>query len=258
MEKTVSYEFGFQQQIEEDIALQATVFSRDIRNLVATDLIVETYKQGTKYSQYINRSFGQVHGITLSLEKRYSNNFSAFLDYTYQIAQGDASDPQNAYNASKGSHPREPAKQLVPLDWDRHHTINVSASYSPQGPSNWGMTLVGKYGSGLPYTPQDRSINTGFENDGRKPDFYTVDLSAFKAFQLSPKTQRRILLTLNVQNLLDTKNENSVYTDTGRAGYTLAEQTAHATDWNTLDEYYNDPGYYSTPRSVKIGVKVEY
>ena len=88
--RTVSYELGFQQQMTTDIALKTTLFARDIRNLVATDKIVETYSAGTKYSQYINRSFGNIRGITLSFDKRYANNFSAFTDYTYQVAMGDA------------------------------------------------------------------------------------------------------------------------------------------------------------------------
>jgi hypothetical protein len=259
MEETTTYEFGFQQEIFQDVALQTTLFYRDIRNLVATDRIVETYSSGTKYAQYVNRSFGEVRGITLSFDKRLANNFSAFVDYTYQVAMGDASDPQSAYNALHGANPREPEKQLVPLDWDRRHTLNASVTYVTPGESNWGVTLLGKYGSGLPYSPVNQGIRTGFENDGRRPDFYDFDLSAFRAFVLTPKTQRKLVLTLTVLNLLDTENEDNVYSDTGRAGYSQDELRATpVAGINTLDEVYINPSYYSRPRMVKIGARIEF
>jgi hypothetical protein len=248
MEETVTYELGFQQQIAQDVALKTTLFARDIRNLVAADRIIETYSAGTKYAQYVNRSFGSVNGITLSFDKRYADNFSVFTDYTYQVAKGDASDPQSAYNAQHGEHPREPEKQLVPLDWDRRHTINAGVTYATTGPGDWGATLVAKYGSGLPYTPQDRGIRTGFENDGRKPEFYDLDLSAYKSFPLAAKSVQKIVLTLNVLNLLDTPNEDNVFASTGRAGYTAFPET----------EYHSDGRNFSRPRMVKVGLRTEF
>ena len=260
MEETVTYEFGFQQEITEDVALQTTLFFRDIRNLVATDRIVETYSSGTKYSQYVNRSFGEVKGLTLSFDKRFANNFSAFLDYTYQIAEGNASDPQSAYNDLKGNNPREPEQQLVPLDWDRRHTINTSVTYATPGRSNWGGTVVAKYGSGLPYSPQDNGIRTGFENSGRRPDYKNVDLTAFKSFGFGPElTPQKIVVMLTVLNLFDIKNEDNVYASTGRAGYSSDEnQAVEVPEINTLDEVFTNPTYYSRPRMVKVGLRYEF
>lgn len=256
MEETVTYEFGFQQQIHEDISLSSSLYFRDIRSLVATDRIVETYSSGTKYAQYINRSFGEVKGITLSLDKRMANNFSAFVDYTYQIAEGNASDPQSAYNDLKGNNPREPEQQLVPLDWDRRHTFNASLTYSKPGARGFGATLLGKYGSGLPYSPTDDGIRTGFENDGRRPDYYNMDLNAFKAF---PVGRQRVLLTATIQNVFDIRNEDRVYSDTGRAGYSVVENDAvEVPEINTLKEVYPDPSQYSRPRLVKLGVSYEF
>jgi len=256
VEETVTYEFGLQQQIYEDVSLSAALFFRDIRSLVATDRIVETYSAGTKYSQYVNRSFGEVKGITLSLDKRMANNFSAFVDYTYQIAEGNASDPQSAFNDLKGNNPRDPEQQLVPLDWDRRHTLNASLTYSSLGVNGYGATLLGKYGSGLPYSPTDDGIRTGFENDGRRPDYYNLDLNAFKSFKVGAQ---KLIVTATIQNVLDIKNEDRVYGDTGRAGYTIIENGAvEVPEINTLDEVYPDPSQFSRPRLVKLGVSCEF
>lgn len=258
MEETVTYEFGLQQQLTQSVALNTTIFFRDIRNLVATDRIVETYSSGTKYSQYVNRSFGEVKGITFSFDKRFDYNFSAFVDYTYQVAEGNASDPQSAYNSLKGDSPREPESQLVPLDWDRRHTLNGSFTYSIPRADGWGVTLLGTYGSGTPYSPDDRGVRTGFENDGRKPDYYNVDLSAFKNFPFGNSGQKFVLL-LTVQNLADIRNENTVYNTTGRAGTTTQDDTLpEDSRWMTLAETFNNPSHYSRPRMVKVGVRYEF
>ncbi len=252
-EKTVTYEFGLQQEIIQDLALQVDIFARDIRDLTSTDKIV-ALQGGYKYNQYVNRDFGQVRGITLSVDKRYANNFSTFVDYTYQVAEGNASDPQAAYNASKGD--REPEKELVPLDWDRRHTLNATLNYSIF--DNWGFSVIGKLGSGLPYTPEYQGIRTSFENDGRKPAFWNVDLTAFKSI---PLKRRGLKLTLetSILNLFDTKNENDVYRDTGRATYSQEELLAYEVPQiNTLGEYWMRSDWYSRPRQVRVGLSFEF
>jgi outer membrane receptor for ferrienterochelin and colicin len=252
-EKTVTYEFGLQQEIVQDLAVQVDIFARDIRDLTSTDKIV-ALQGGYKYNQYVNRDFGQVRGITLSLDKRHANNFSAFIDYTYQVAEGNASDPQAAYNASKGN--REPEKELVPLDWDRRHTLNATLNYSI--PDNWGFSVIGKLGSGLPYTPEYQGLRTSFENDGRKPSFWNVDVTAFKSLSLK---RRGLKLTLeaSILNLLDTKNENDVYKDTGRATYSQEDLLAYEVPQiNSLAEYWMRTDWYSRPRQVRVGLSFEF
>jgi outer membrane receptor for ferrienterochelin and colicin len=255
VEKTVTYEFGLQQGIGRDLSLNVNLFFRDIRDLVSTDTMVATYEAGTYYTQYINRDFGTVRGITLSLDKRYSNNISASLDYTYQIAEGNASDPQDAYNASKGN--IEPLKQMVPLDWDRRHTLNLNMNYFI--PDNWGLSVIGSLGSGLPYTTEVKQIQLQIENDGRKPMYWNMDLSAYKDFILSQRTRKKISLILTIKNLFDTLNENNVYRDTGRATYTEEPSISlEVPEINTFDEYFTRPDYYCRPREVRVGVQFQF
>ena len=67
---------------------------------------------------------------------------------------------------------------------------------------------------------------------------------------------REISITANVYNVLDIRNEVSVYSDTGRSGYSLIPTyTAEDPNWdyNNLSEYLNRPGYYSSPRQIRIG-----
>ena len=52
--------------------------------------------------------------------------FSAKVDYTYQVAQGNASDPNQVFNNSQSDPPVETTKKLVPLNWDQSSTLNIA------------------------------------------------------------------------------------------------------------------------------------
>jgi predicted Zn-dependent peptidase len=62
-----------------------------------------------------------------------------------------------------------------------------------------------------------------------------------------------------VYNLFDLRNELNVYTDTGRAGYSLVSQyVAQRNEWvNTLSDWLSRPEYYSEPRKVLAGFDIE-
>ena len=87
-----------------------------------------------------------------------------------------------------------------------------------------------------------------------------MDLNAFKSFGFGPRnSEQRFVITLTVLNLLDIKNEDNVYSSTGRAGYSSDERQAVEVPWiNTLREVYTNPTYYSRPRMMKVGVRYEF
>ncbi|MCK5330335.1 MAG: hypothetical protein KAK01_02925, partial [Candidatus Marinimicrobia bacterium] len=70
-----------------------------------------------------------------------------------------------------------------------------------------------------------------------------------------------------VYNLLDQRNEKYIYTDTGRAGYTYINRSSQEPQIEphygeagvkTWEEYYHRPHYYTAPRSVKIGLSIDF
>lgn len=255
-QRTVSYEIGLQQQLSENIAIDITGFYKDIRNLLGTE-IHKTYSQDL-YALYINRDYGNIRGITFTLKKRYSNYVSGALDYTYSVAEGNASDPNTAYYDQRAG--REPEKQLVPLDWDQTHTLNLSLNISK--PKDWGVSLIAQYGSGLPYTPTSagiqgfQNLQTVFENSNRKPDRFNVDVKMRKEVYFN---KLQFSLFCNIYNLFDIKNEDYVYTDTGRANYSLTQlRTTDTPGPNTIDEYFIRPYYYSAPRSIRLGMAISF
>jgi outer membrane receptor for ferrienterochelin and colicin len=255
-EQTINGEIGVQQQLTEDLSVDVTAYLRDIRNLTGTradEIII--FGGSAKYSKYVNSDFGFVKGIVLTVNKRFGGGMTATLDYTYQVAKGSASDPQEARNAVAGG--SLPEVQLNPLSWDQRHTLNVTASYAaPQ----WGVSVIAQYGSGSPYTPRRAAdITSLLTNSQLKPAFFNVDLRAYYELLLDPL---KLVFFARVFNLFDIRNENSVYDDTGRAGFTADENRVELTNprqrINTLAEWYRQPRYFSEPRRIELGMNLEF
>ncbi len=250
-ERTIGYEIGLRQQLGEEIAIDVTGFYKDIRNLLGTE-IHELYTLGDKYARYINRDYGNVRGLTFTLNNRATSLVNFSIDYTLQVAEGNASDPDAVFLDNQTDPPLESEKRVVPLAWDRTHVLNFQIGL--QRPPKWGINLLGKLWSGLPYTPDAQGAQLlPFENSARRPAEMTFDLRAFRRLNLPGL---RVAVNMNVDNLFDRRNELIVYGDTGRAGYTLAVNPARGP--NTVEEFLIRPDFYSPPRQVTAGVTVEF
>jgi outer membrane receptor protein involved in Fe transport len=250
-QQTTAYEVGLQQQLTNDIAVDVTMYYKDIRNLIDTE--IRNYLNGAaEYARYVNLDYGNVKGIAISLEKRLSSNFSTNVDYTFQIAAGDASDPQTVFQNNQTNPPLETPKTLVPLNWDRTHSLNMTITYGTR--NDYDISIIARAGSGLPYTPSQSSYRSAGVNSARMPAFYNIDLYATKYFELM---HRKLSLFLKVYNLLDAKNPQSVFTDTGLPDYTLSMIHDPAPQGvNTLAEYFTRPDFYSPPREVLVGFQI--
>jgi outer membrane receptor for ferrienterochelin and colicin len=255
-EQTINGEIGVQQQLTDDIAVDVTAYLRDIRGLTGTSgEQVIIFGGSSSYSRYTNSDFGFVKGIILTLKKSFAAGLSATVDYTFQVARGSASDPQQAQKAVAGG--AQPELQLTPLSWDQRHTLNVTGNYSA---STWGVSTIAQYGTGQPYTPRStQDISTILTNSLVRPDFFSIDLRAYYEFLIDPL---KLVAFVRVFNLLDRRNEVNVFDDTGRAGFTTNEALARATNpaqyVNTLDQWFTVPVHYSEPRRIEFGLNLEF
>lgn len=252
-QRTTVYEIGLQQELGADLGITVTGYYKDIRNLLGLQI---HQKLGiTNFGEYVNRDYGAVKGITVSFEKRIAGNLGANVDYTYQVAQGDASDPHTDFINSQAAPPIPPNKQLVPLDWDRKHSLNVTLTLG--SPDNYSAGLIGRLGSGLPYTPALENSRTGLENSDNRPPFFDTDMYLTKYVRF---LDRLFSIFLKIYNVFDTENEVNVFTDTGRAGYSLESTRIQEPPRgvNTLQEYFTRPDFYSSPRQIIVGASVSF
>ncbi len=267
-ERTIAYEVGLQQELNGQFGLDVTLFYKDIRNQLGLEAVKTVDAVG--YYRYINRDYGNVKGFSLSLEKMRTGLLSGSIDYTFQYARGSASNPDflqliEVATRMSGESIQFPERQILALDWDQRHTLNLVLSLTK--PGNWGMSCIATAGSGLPYSPssveQLALPDREFKNSARKPMQFNVDLKANKQFTMGTLTYS---LFFRVYNLLDRLNENSVYRITGRATQNarlpydqlVQMQMLRQGGQFTMSEWDNEPSWFSEPRRVQAGLAVRF
>lgn len=240
-ERTTQYEFGYKAEITDAFGADLSVFYKDIRDLLGVEFI-STYS-AAEYARFTNVDFGNISGATLSIGYR-RGIFNSSLNYSYQTALGNSSDPrETATRAAAGADPRP---RVVPLAWDQRNTINAMIGFSD--PGNYSATVIVRLQSGQPYTP---SITPGFggeiePNSGSKPSSVIVDLRAEKQLKLSGLS---FSLFARVTNLLGATFSNGfVFGSTGSAEYSLVPSQ----DRNTLA----DPSRFYAPRRIEVGISL--
>ncbi len=254
-QKTATYEIGLQHEVTKDVALELTTYYKDIRNLLGMESYT-MYETFTQYARYVNRDYGQVFGFTVSLEQRSSDFLTTSVDYTYMLAEGNASDPKDVYLKSVTSPPTEVTKQLIPLDWDRTHSLNITATAHDR--DRWNLGLIGTFASGVPYTAEKNDNYFGPANSERKPFFVSFDLNFSVSFKLA---KMKATFFSNMYNIFDIENDIQIYTDSGNASYTRSMSTKTddmITGINTIRDYYYRQDYRSAPRKVVLGIQVEF
>ncbi len=265
-QQTVAYEIGLQQGLSADIGINVTLYYKDIRNLLGIRFeeiapgVGENF-QGSRYGRFTNRAYGNVRGMTLSFERRARvgaagrAGLGLNVDYTFQIAEGSESDPRDVFLIEGALDGNSPATQLNPLDWDRRHQLNVRVGVGEADRAFGLVSLVGRLGSGLPYTPSRRGEATSAPNSARRPAVASVDLFATRQVRVGGL---RPGLFLRVYNLFDTANLTNVYSDTGLATPNLQSYNAAPAGLNTRDAFLLRPDFYSAPRQIQFGASVDF
>jgi outer membrane receptor protein involved in Fe transport len=242
---TIAYEFGTEMALAEEVVADVTVFYKDIYDYIAAKFYDVDPRP---YMAIVNMDYANSRGIEFSVTKRFSNHYSASANYTYSKVEGNADDWMAHFweyqNASVTG--QIPPKKTVTLEWDQPHTLNFQLDV--RWVDNWGMNIIGSFGSGLPYTPTDpRGKHIGEWNSARKPWTGTVDVRLNKDFKFFGITER---LYANVWNLFDRKNVIEVFEDSGKPDY--------STNPGVSEEGMHRPDYYGPPRQVEFGLQLMF
>lgn len=241
-ERTVQYEFGYKNAVTDWLGISVNLFYKDIRDLLGVQFI-QTYTSA-QYSRLANVDFGNVTGFTLSLDQRRVGLVSSTIDYTWQMAQGNSSDPQETATLAAANQDARP--RTVPFNWDQRHTLNVTVQLSQ--PESYSVSAIMRYASGQPYTP---SVASGFgslieTNSGRKPNGFLMDLRLEKYFIVAGWN---LSVFARVFNLFDTTFFNGfVYGNTGSPAYSITP----AADRNSII----DPTRFYPPRRIEVGISM--
>ncbi|NQT27491.1 TonB-dependent receptor [candidate division KSB1 bacterium] len=251
-ERTVQYEIGLWQELMPGMGLDVSLFYKDIYDLLTLN-IYTTYNQ-ISYGLYGNKDYGNARGLEVKYDAAFGP-FAAGFNYTLQYTRGVADNPATTF--SRAGESKDPISTLIPLNWDQRHTLNMQVGYNAK---NYGLTLIANYGSGMPYTFTPIGENplsqvNLYPNNSQKPGTFSVDLRTQYEIQLKWGIKTR--LTLVVYNLLDRMNEYGVNPQTGRANQAIildSQLASHRSDFNDYNDRIQNPGSFSAPRMVKLGV----
>jgi outer membrane receptor protein involved in Fe transport len=262
-ETTISYELGLRQEIGFKTKIEIKGFYRDARNYVTSSIPIDL-GDGKSYYTYINKDYSNSRGVILMLYKQFSNYIGWQFDYTFQVAEGANSNPNEEFGAVLAG--KEPTRSIIPLDWDQMHNLNGSVTAAYKG---WGLNTIFQYGSGYPYTPvitnyeQQGEVlsNVLLRNSRRKSSTFRMDLKFFKNIRIGSFNGRAYI---NVYNLTDRRNQNFVYADSGSSDETIEKNRAEIISPfeplrpNTMDQFFNRPEWYDEPREIQLGLQFSW
>ncbi|CAG0986259.1 MAG: TonB-dependent receptor plug domain-containing protein [Bacteroidetes bacterium] len=297
-EKTIDYELGFQQKINNFSSLKLSGFYREMRDMIQVKNVIGAYP--VSYKTYGNLDFGTVKGTTVSYDLRRVKNISIRASYTLQFADGTGSDATTSLNLVNSGQPN--LRTIFPLSFDQRHAFTGVLDYRFAGGKNYNGPVIGgkeifadaganfsfRMGSGTPYTKQSNIIPYGLYSQGntqtvgslngsRLPWIYTVDLKVDKNLDLqlgkAKEGEEVKMAALNVYiqvlNLLNTKNVLSVYPTTGnpdddsylndpRYEPFISSQNDEQSFRDLYSLKLQNPGYFSLPRRVRLGVVLNF
>jgi len=256
-ERTTAYELGLQYALTSSWKIEATIYYKDIKNLLGQEIVNTVDKK--VYARYINRDYGNTRGFAFSLLRQFADQFGLTIDYTYQVARGNASDPNAVFFNNQTQPPVEPEKQVIPLDWDQRHSLNGSLILGD--PRGFTLSIIGRFSSGQPYTPTNpgSQLSSQLANSETKPARLNLDVNISRELQVAGYKARIYAKGFNV---LDRLNAKSVYSSTGNAFHpyrTLGEAEVLAMNPNfSSAEVDLRPDYFDPPRRIIVGIDLRF
>ncbi len=291
-QRNTDYELGFKQALTDNSALEISLFYREMRDMIQLQQVTQAYP--VNYTQYSNRDFGTVKGLTLKYNMRRVKNFSFDVNYTLQFADGTGSNSASAANLINFGQPD--LRTTLPLSFDQRHQLTANALYmygrgkAYNGPKSLekilggtSVALTATAASGRPYTKHSEvttQVTTGQNvsppiagsiNGARLPFNFRFDLKLTKNFdvQLTKKKKNPMSIYLQVNNILDTENILAVYGFTGNSdddgylssavGQTVAQNQINQETYELLYGYKVDnPNFLSRPRTIRLGLTLGF
>lgn len=291
-ETTIQYDFGFRQQIGENLAFDIGAFYKDIRDQIQQQQIsAAPGAQHQAYYAWVNGDFATTSGVSLKVDLRRTERVQASIDYTYSDARGTGSAPNSSFRTIWQAPTETPylPKYTTALDFDQTHrgALNIDYRFAPNdGPEiggmhpfeNLGLNLLFTFNSGHPFTRVDENSYDNRRqpievlNESRTPWNFQLDARLDKTVSIANLDLNFYIWMINV---LDTKNVTDVFIQSGSAsddGYlstitgnqSVQQYEAYGSVFTDLyrDYYYalnimNAP-LYGTPRQVRVGLRIDF
>lgn len=248
-QRSTTYEIGLQQQIGRYIGIDLTAYYRDVRELVGTRLY-EARTGGDTWGRYENTDFGRVRGITLATKIASDKGLTGSVNYTFQLARGNASDPKQAFFDAQQNN--EATRDLIPLSWDQQHNISGVLTYAE---GRFSAGLLSFFTSGYPFTPQDIQRNNIdlLRNQARYSAEFVLNLRSSWTLEIAGAKGQLFFLGENLLNFYRQDREPKIF-----ASEIKAHEDNGNTLINTLVDFRTNPTVQRAPRLLRVGIQLTF
>ena len=244
-QRSTQYETGLRTRIGNQYLLTVNLYYKDMFDYIASKRYDADPSQ---YAIYKNMDYANSRGVEMSFQRLYSAGLDWEINYTLSRAEGNAPTSDYHWYVAEwaNGYDWQDFNHTYTMPWDQTHNINFRLNYI--APSGLGLSMIGSYGSGFPYTPEDaRARPIDKQYSGRMPSTSNVDLKLY--YDLKMKNLN-IRLFGDISNAMNKANVLAVDNTTGEPDATLDSGQPAIYVWK--------PYYFSPPRHIEIGISVAY
>lgn len=214
-QKSIDYEIGFKQKLNETSAINISAYYSEKRDQIQSYRFTGAYP--STYYSFDNIDFGTVQGFTLGYILRAEKNLTLRANYTLQFAKGTGSSAGSNLAIIASGQPN--LRTLTNLSFDQRHRISATFDFRYEGGPNYngyiqkikdkdgkvkkeirwfenaGATVLFSAGSGMPYSRSStpfsnfglggRSQLSGSINGSNRPWILQCDVRIDKSFLLN-------------------------------------------------------------------------
>lgn len=214
LQKTVSYELGYEQSLLNEYLVRVSGYYKDETNIPVTTNFVNRLSQ-TLYRTQRADSYRDTKGLELTLSRPRGEWFSGFVNYTYMIRSTGRFGYVNVYESSKAqrdyersvsanaqSKPRPQPYARANVDVFTPNDFGPEvAGFNPLG--GWRIGFLGSWQAGYYFTWAGGGSIPGLSNNVRWKDSYNLDMRLTRTFRASAGMSINVFADFN--NVLNTR-----------------------------------------------------
>ncbi|MGE5402139.1 MAG: TonB-dependent receptor [Ignavibacteriales bacterium] len=271
--KTINYEFGLQQLIDEDNRLDVAIYYNDRVTQIGSQEVAgftgnarnsigftNDNSQLFYYNSFTNNQFGSTIGIDITIERVTTTNFSYRLSYSLsQTTSGTYGSPILYPESASSSETRITSMEAL-ASWDRTHSFRGLFQYFfreqegmrilkifPLENTTFSLTYTAQ--SGLPFTYRTSTDLKDVNNNRRYPLESSFDFNFNKTIFWG---SAKLILGIRIMNLLNNQWLTPPDNESDRNAWIQYGVTADNPDYPRESTYLFSPyrAYRNIPRQL--------
>jgi outer membrane receptor protein involved in Fe transport len=296
-QKTTNYEVGFKQTLSASSALTINAFYREMRDMIQYTRVAYAFPKEYYTWGNIDFGTVKGLSMAFELRRTKNISFNANYTMQFADGSGSSDvtgvnivgseQPNLRATLPLDFDQRHNLTASLDFRYGSGKRYNGPIVNGKEILSNMGVNFLATAGSGTPYSRQlnatqvaqfginNRSYLEGSVNGSRLPWSYRMDMRVNKSFDIKwgdveeSRNKGTVNIYLQVQNILNTANIVNVYQYTGNAdddGYLTTavgiDDVASQTNPNAFADMYtvklNDPNNFTRPRTVRLGLTLDF